>query len=109
MKRVSFEVAKYIKEVGYPQANYGSSYSVNGQALYGAITENEYYAPTYLNVWLWLWREKSIQVDIESKIDFTVESLIFDKNDCLTEVVGKDPEEAIIAAINYLVKNTLIK
>lgn len=58
MKRVSFKVAKAIKEAGYPHNHY-MSYTCSGELVSwdshhvhdGAIL---YPAPTYLEVWLWL-------------------------------------------------------
>ena len=90
-KRVSFKVAKAIKEAGYPQ-EYNSPCYVTEDCIkeydrdydgdMPLIGEREYkegqyinrfsyrdeecdpphcYAPTYIDVWLWLWRENQIQ------------------------------------------------
>lgn len=59
--------------------------------------------PTYLELWLWLWREKNIQIlndDIGS-----ANILPF----CIEISEYEDPEKAIIAAIECLVDNDLIK
>lgn len=114
-KRVSFEVAKAIKEAGYPQTiNSISSewYLPNGQLYTSYIDATiplrefhtmlaECIAPTYFEVWLWLWREKRKSIDIV----FNGYSWESSENceDC------NDPEEAIIAAIEYLADNDLIK
>lgn len=93
MKRVSLKVAKAIKEAGY----------------YFSTEVNEYftkYFPTYLDVWLWLWREKEIRIEAKYHFD--------DNGECCwtngyIDVDYTDPEEAIIAAIEHLVENDLIK
>lgn len=61
LKRVSFKVAKAIKEAGYPQ--YGSCeefYDSCGHIVDKMchISKLIYPRPTYLKVWLWLWRKK---------------------------------------------------
>lgn len=112
LNRVSFKVAKAIKEAGYPQGN-GQYYAEDGLI----VTKDKdtkflcrYYIPSYIEAWLWLWREKNIQISPSkglalSKINDQWENLIPRK-------LWKDytdPEEAIIAAIKYLVTNNLIK
>lgn len=112
MKRVSFETAKAIKEASYPQKACRYQYNYEGILVdlvreggicYGPI------APTYLEVWLWLWREKKIPIDLcsvdnerwayfEQGINISRDGYIY----C-------DPEEAIIAAIDYLIANKLLK
>lgn len=135
MERVSFKIAKAIKEAGYPQdmeqVSYG--YSINSfgyfddpydyDALYNyhrthpGETINfdlmcrfeegcEYcVAPTYIEVWLWLWREKKIYFGIESESYPHTGTCLNDYED----IPYLDPEEAIIAAIEYIVENNLIK
>lgn len=150
MKRVSFKVAKAIKDAGYPQidkdrgyvvsnnikwwkyddSSYSDSATVNGvkiaeNNIIGLLVEDipwqdrgygcKYYtyetiaAPTYLEVWLWLWREKKYCIGV-----------LFDDGNCAVEIWQNksfmrdfeekfDPEEAIIATIEYLVENNLIK
>lgn len=135
MKRVSFEVAKHLKEVGYPQEHNAPCYitenctkSYNLEIITNELRlrlktykEGQYieefqfsdkrckpprcYAPTYLDVWLWLWREKKIYIGLEA------ESYPHDGM-CVPSYIDapySDPEEAIIAAIEYLVTNDLIK
>lgn len=118
-RRVSFKVAKAIKDAGYPQDNVPITeigwYNIarvytkqlptywEGDHRFVAV------APTYLDVWLWLWREKKVCIGI-----------LFDEGNCGIEIWYKqiflrdfedtfDLEEAIIAAIEYLVNNDLIK
>ena len=119
MKTVSFEVAKAIKNAGYPQTiNSISSecYLPNGQ-LYTSYIDatvplQEFHemkavsiAPTYLDVWLWLWKEKKIYIQVG--IDCC--TLSYTWGDSCTFKNNSDPEEAIKAAIEYLVRNNLIK
>lgn len=106
MKRVSFKVAKALKEAGYPQGSYCPQYKENGEPENGFtdLGEGCIYAPYYLDVWLWLWREKGIALDPdEVGNDWYIDSAI------LPMETYPDPEEAIIAAIEYLVNSNLIK
>lgn len=109
MKRVSFKVAQAIKEAGYPQEG-DWWYSKDGKLSDWLMPhQQEIYAPTYLDVWLWLWREKGIQITIG--VDFCC-IWVPDKEVnymSKTTIKNNDPEEAIIAAIEYLVNNDLIK
>lgn len=108
MKRVSFSVAKAIKEAGYPQEG-PLYYTSDGEPYdWNEIEEwdDKYYskisAPTYLDVWLWLWREKKIAIEIlHTNKQGWYADLMRDSN--------SDPEDAIKNAIEYLVKNVLIK
>lgn len=115
MKRISFKVAKAIKEAGYPQHSLNEvaslAYDDDGEIWeMGYFDQNpylEYYSIyTYLDIWLWLWREKEIYIKIEK----TYCVIWFDyKNELKFFAVKKSPEEAIIAAIEHLVDNDLIK
>lgn len=121
MKRVSFKVAESIKEAGYPQDKHNVGYVTEKCTdrfnVYheGDLTDNasrmikKISAPTYLDVWLWLWRCKKSCIGI-----------LFDEGDCAVEIWSNksflrdfeskfDPEEAIANAIDYLVENELIK
>lgn len=120
MKIVSFEVAKYLKEAGYPQGNTEKVYLLKD---YEKMKENwvifrekciytDFIAdmPTYFDVWLWLWREKNIYINVVSTFEKTcviaiwkLEERIFFKTKCI------DIEDALISAIEYLVENDLIK
>lgn len=124
MKRVSFEVAKAIKEAGYPQTPAGSGYSTKEQWIDGVMFKEGSYIDldafdvesdnfvsivSYLDVWLWLWREKKkwIEIVIDKSTNKAYPIInnhtdwIFDSND--------NPEEVIVAAIEYLCKNNLIE
>lgn len=123
MKKVSFKVAKAIKEAGYPDTfitdeNENQIYVLFSDEPYNYLTYqsasiqgylNEwyltrlniewYFAPTYLEVWLWLWREKKINVTPEyDQISGLFSSCGFSERE--------DPEEAIEAAIEFLVNNS---
>lgn len=63
-----------------------------------------------MEVWLWLWREKKIDLQMLGYKNGKAKCYIERSNiheDFLSEMC--DPEEAIIAAIEYLVDNDLIK
>lgn len=129
MKRVSFDVAKAIKEAGYPQEWYDCEYyyTQNGDVkrcddyLGNTVEDISYHqrycipAPTYIEVWLWLWREKNIRFDIEdlwdAELSYPERGCASNTNQlggiCTPEV--SDPEEAIEKAIAYLCENGLIK
>ena len=126
-KRVSIEVAKAIKKAGYPQGNTIKCYlTFDHNQFYkeGQIVENDDDGwstltkcladiPTYLDVWRWLWRKKGIYIDIThyySSNEVTIWDKKINKIKSI-ERMGKDsdPEEFIIAAIEYLVDNNLIK
>lgn len=114
MKRVSFEVAKALKEAGCPQwsteeANDAKlAYDCDGELweirYFDQNPQDYYTAPTYLDVWLWLWREKGIKYEIVKS-----GTHVLCKEEPYKFHYEKDPEEAIIAAVNYLVENNLIK
>lgn len=134
MKRVSFEVAKYLKEVGYPQDKYecneGYAISEVRYQEYDSFDESWYWytahpgtdlifgtnyfypencgeycvAPYYLAVWLWLWREKKIIVMVSKCTCF-----ISIDDGLISGIPNKDPEESFASAIDYLVKNKIIK
>lgn len=135
-KRVSFNIAKVIKEAGYDEVcDYGycvvnnvptlvkteeewERHAINNSDMWDFLMctcqekdgENDCVAPTYLDVWLWLWREKRIDLQMlgykngKAKCYIERETI---HEDFLSNMT--DPEEAIIAAIEYLVTNDLIK
>lgn len=119
MKRVSFEVAKAIKDAGYPQENLTDKVYLLNCDKEGKLAHYNsalYYdcavAPTYLEVWLWLWREKKIAIPAdyfgyENNYWESCVPIDNDKFEFFSHM--KDPEEAIIAAIEYLVTNKLLK
>lgn len=110
-KRVTFEVAKALKEAGYSQG------FQLGEAYYNQYGEIQYYtedmvlgsnicdAPYVTDAWRWLWREKNIYVQVGLKCC----TLSFPHVDSCTFKLTTDPEEAIEAAIDYIVDNNLLK
>ena len=106
MKRVSFEVAKALKEAGYPQENCGRYYNKYG-AIDGYLGHNTA-SPYIMEVWLWLWREKGKELSLNYDRDFKIWDSWIEGMDAPS--IGNDPEEAIIAAIDaaleYLSKNS---
>lgn len=134
MKRVSFEVAKALKEAGYPQGDKNSGncdvypledhddnytpYTRVGKITtrykcetWRTLSSIPYVvAPYYLEVWLWLWREKKCYIDVLNNQGGKVaQCLIWIGNKPVHKLAYDTPEEAIIAAIDaaleYLSKN----
>lgn len=103
-KRVSFKVAKALKEAGYPQ-------EITKETVFHALFDPMYcVCPYAMDVWLWLWREKGIQIDVVSTFEKTCFIAIWKLGERIfSQCKNVDPEEAIIAAIEYLVDNDLIK
>lgn len=123
MKRVTFKVATALKEAGYPQEWHECEYyyTENGELKRSGdyegysiedITYNQRYAipaPTYLEAWLWLWREKNIWIEVViDKSTNKAYPIINDHTDWIFDS-DENPEEAIIGAIEYIVNNNLIK
>lgn len=114
-KIVSFEVAKALKEAGYPQVGrYQYTYTGKlvdlvreGGVCYGPM------APTYIDIWLWMWRKKGIQITPKKWLQPSCLGSIMESDNGLYHEIydldKKDPEEAIVKAIDYLVENNLIK
>lgn len=120
MKRVSFGIAKCLKEAGYPQEYSKAYYDAYGEIieLYPKKDIEYFVAPTYLETWLWLWRAKEwfLKIIPSKKGEFHFQILQYDKEyedwhsyGVASHSCFHDPEEAIIAAIEYLVDNDLIK
>lgn len=106
MKKISFNVAKVIKKAGYPQDYTEFYYDYNRcvQRRTNCYVNCQCVAPTFLEVWLWLWREKKIAIEA----DYSLQHGYWINGGICGESF-EDPEDAIIAAINYLVDNDLIK
>lgn len=102
-KRVSPKVAKYLKAIGYPQNDFAGSKVF--EKVDGALIWVK--QPTYLDVWLWLMREKNKSIDIIRDCDGTF--IAFYGEDNTECCVSSDPEDAIVKAIEHLVDNDLIK
>lgn len=116
MKRVSFKVAKAIEAAGYPQyynnfdgtnCHYVNENTIQYHSPIGCYTDVICAAPFVLDVWLWLWKNISIQIEDEYCTAWAKNSEIL-----YQKYYGKsvdNPEEAIDTAIEYLVDNNLIK
>lgn len=118
-KRVSFAIAKALKEAGYPQGEIDYAYFIEdfrtlkaGQMTASFLFPNakKADAPYAIDVWLWLWREKGIKIVAEPRKNVFV-YIVADFYGLPYEMsnVFSDPEEAIIAAIEYIVDNNLLK
>lgn len=90
MKEITKEIKDYLLSIGYPDKEKIS----------------------YMDMWLWLWRVKKIFIEPSIHFD-SIKGYYFTafiiSNDLSKHIEESDPEEAIIAAINYLVENNLIK
>lgn len=133
MERVIFEVAKALKEAGYPQdkSEYDEGYAISevyyevyssrddrwhpNSADTGRLLsfDDDYFypddcgeycvAPSYMEAWLWLWREKKIWIQVRHMGNGNWFRCY------ATDQDFSDPEEAIIATIDYLVEHNLIQ
>lgn len=133
-ERVSFKIAKAIKAAGYDEiCEYGycvtdsipnlvkteeewERHAINNSDMHDYLVctcqeidgKDDCTAPTYINLWLWLWREKGLRIREEINV-----ITIYDNSElgyvARLNNPANDPEEAIIAAIEYLVDNNLIK
>lgn len=120
MKIVSFEEAKYLKEAGYPQGLSRFLYNKDGYKEAGSLlsryeceqlnldTSTKIDAPYAVDVWFWLWREKKKWIDVSFSLDEGNWTFMQNPSPCDCGLYN-DPEEAIIAAIEYLVDSDLIK
>lgn len=127
MKRVSFKVAKALKEAGYPQKpNYSESYcwyvTKHSEPIFDEPYEEEgtlvddwdfatnmVSAPFAFEVRQWLWREKKIKVSSDFFRNDKWGARIDSPDEYHELFPFSDPEEAIIAAIEYLVNESLLK
>lgn len=115
MKRVSFETAKALKEAGYPQIG-EYWYDGSGLCCYSESDVDEIgyiFSPTYVEVWLWLWREKGLRLSIEytraTETEYESWCTLNQEHLCNLPVSNGDPEEAIEKSIKYIIDNDLIK
>lgn len=107
MKRVSFNVAKAIKEAGFSQEGNAHSTYYDEQhketfVPFECNRSRDYLAPTYMEVWLWLWN-KGICIEIKDNHYYTLAKVNNQR------FHGDDPEEVIIIAIEYLADNNFIE
>lgn len=120
MKRVSFETAKWLKANGYQQGQAEGVYNIDGDWV-GILTLKDsasFYdtvdAPTYIDAWLWLWREKKIRIMVNDSgiADYCIYTIwqgshILRESE-LYQDMYLEPEGAIISAIEYLQKLSTI-
>lgn len=120
LKFVTFEIAKVLKEAGYPQNLENTAYYneegmlVKPYVFCGGKEIAD--APTYIDAWLWMWREKKIAIGCpyENTYNYWFTNINAENDKSLilwkySSGEREDPEEAIISAIEYLVENNLIK
>lgn len=122
-KIVSLEVAKAIKKAGYPMRKVICGRYRGEPVMYDEEPDEEnwadcdaWYLPTYLDVWLWLWRKKGIEIELNGNVYQRIvdcykplREMPWDYDEESNPPTSLDPEEVIIAAIEYLVDNDLIK
>ena len=123
MKKVSFKIANALKEAGYPQGNTELCYLTadlgqctkgqvvnNIDGMWTILTKDLVDIPTYLEVWLWLWREKQMTIDIIALSHGSCGAFGWQFGERInSKVKFNDPEDAIISAIDDIVENNLIK
>ena len=112
-KMVSFRVAEALKEVGYPV----TYRDFDPDGMFSKIKPTT----TYIEIWLWLWKEKHIYINCMPKGNTFQYCITHYKNGELEEIKAleeintidgtsySEQEEAIVAGIEYLVDNNLIK
>lgn len=125
---VSFDLAKKLKEKGYPQRTFGdynmvcSTYFQDGRHYKdGCICNKEdaYTAPTISEALTWLREEKNIHVspvlwhkgwyvDIQSFTKETDEDGVsYEVNNEFQSIDYKTYEESVIAGVNYCLENLI--
>lgn len=119
-KLVTYKIAKALKEAGYPQefnvfggttCHYKNENTIQYHSAIGSYENVECAAPTYTSAWLWLWKEKKICINCNlDKYNLIPQWWCNNENGISYNTPNfDDPEEAIIATIEYLVENNLIK
>lgn len=125
---VSFEIAKKLKEKGFPQRpdyfNYSSYYDWDGlrkiHSLCNASVwfdpnisrDNIYFAPTIPQVLKWLRNEKKIHICIDFNGDIPpkwyYQIAIYGSTDIAADGYGyNDYETAVLAGIEYVINNLI--
>lgn len=136
MKIVPFELAQKLTELGYNKSSdhvyviadkhleysSGSRIDIQRGSLYPALKAWEMLgidgplieAPTYIDVWLWLWREKKFPISLMCDehplvMQWYPHSHKTGELGSFTDTVFfDDPEEALVEAIDYIFENNLI-
>lgn len=118
MKTVSFEVAKYLKKLGLEQ-DAGVYYNSAGEVCFLRDALRRGYqliapAPLYVEAWLWLCDRGIVFYPcMYSAHEPSGYSCYYRDDERVLDYdnfgIHENPEEAIIAAIDYLCANKLIK
>lgn len=138
-KRVSYKVAKAIKEAGYPQIItnifFDKVYNEDGLIVGAYLCEGGPVAPTYFDVWIWLWREKIVELtfgygprmnDVDETLycdtlkyhdkshpnmKYIIQEMCYSTECCSKGYNHEhaDPEEALINTIEFLVDNDMLR
>ena len=117
---VKFETAKLLKEKGFDwkcNISYGSQDTLIDYTMYGFIDEdNLINAPTQQMACRWLMEEKHIFIGksfLKNEETFNLEfhSTVFnmDTGELITTIGAFCPEDAVEAAIQYVLTNNLCK
>lgn len=113
-KFVNFDIAKKLQELNYPQELTETGYLLDDWdfykkgdvANYKDFKTYEYHLcdrPTYFDVWVWLWNERSIQIIPEKNNIY-----IWPEGHFITNLPYKDLEKMIIEGVDYVFENNLI-
>lgn len=115
LKCASFEQAKALAELGFPQSEYGPHYKENGEPENGLtdLGEGIYFVPTLELVAKWLRNEKKINVQVveyineDRPVDISyIINIYFDRNDGYRHATYIDtPLDDLMQKYSYESKN----
>lgn len=115
-KYVTLDVAKVLQEAGYPQSydeDVNHWYCIDGGLDTNLIDDPICSAPTYIEAWLWICRnKKNIRFEIDFKTKHFATVIVLVDGDVMQIIKKPDVEDAISEAIDCLVqkyKKDLIK
>lgn len=112
MKKVSFKAAEAIKRAGYPQYGHCDEYyDARGKAVDKMCDMHKlvYPCPTYLEVWPWLW-QKGLHLCVDYIFNGkTGVSIVNNSGNVLKYIEKNVLEDAIVAAVEWIVENKMIK
>lgn len=97
MKIVTFKVAKFLKDHGFPQTGHGPVYKESGELENGFtdLGEGTIAAPTYFEAWNWLSKEKNLIFGVEcTGRGFYRDTVRYKEVD--------NPEDAVISGVEYI-------
>lgn len=106
-KIVSYNVAKALKDAGYPQELTDEVYSELGELVSSAYGEWHlcYDAPTYLDAWLWIATKGIKEAKMPSGVICRTMSEVYV---CFKDS-GETAEDDFVKSVEYVVDNNLIK